>query len=411
MDQFPFQMKTELMAVNMKHKFALISHVLPPSPSGQAMVLYRLLNIFPKERFCLISRENIEPIKYFGSAKLNAKHYILKTEFKLPIPFCLRLTIIMNAFWGVYRRAKQIKKIINDEKIGLLIVCTGDVYDMPSAYLASKWTGIPLITYIFDDYAYQWTGFYRLISKSLEPLILKHARGIIVPNEYMQKEYFQRYSIPSTVIHNPCQMPDLEDLDKINDVFDDREINIVYTGSVYHAHFNAFRNLITAINLINRSDVKLHIYTSQSELELKKNDIYGPMVVYHPHVHQSQVPKVIRHADILFLPLDFDSPIPEVIKTSAPGKMGEYLSVGKPVLVHAPHDSFVSWYFRENNCGVVVDENSPAALSEAIIKILSDPNIKTELGKRARAQAQIDFNVAVIQPKFADFLKNISETI
>ena len=41
-------------------KTAIVSHVLPPSPSGQAVVLYRLLEGMPPDRYCLISRERYE---------------------------------------------------------------------------------------------------------------------------------------------------------------------------------------------------------------------------------------------------------------------------------------------------------------------------------------------------------------
>jgi hypothetical protein len=51
------------------------------------------------------------------------------------------------------------------------------------------------------------------------------------------------------------------------------------------------------------------------------------MVVRHPHIPQSRVAAILRQADVLFLPLAFRSPIQEVIRTSAPGKMGEYLAV------------------------------------------------------------------------------------
>lgn len=397
--------------MNINSKIALLSHILPPSPSGQAMVLYRLLNELDHDNYCLISRENYEKHNGVGSSKLPARYYKLKPVFQLPIINYFKTLIMAINTIEIYIRAKQIEKIIRKEHCKLLIACTGDLYDLPAAYLASKWTDIPFVPYIFDFYAYQWTDFNRSISKRLEPIILKHAKGLIVPNEHLQKEYIQRYAVSSTVIHNPCLLPDLDDLDKADKVFNNHEINIVYTGAIYHAHYDAFRNIITAIQQLKRSDVKLHLYTAQTESELIHNGISGNIVVYHPHINNSEVPKVLRHASILFLPLAFDSPIPEVIKTSAPGKTGEYLSVGRPVLVHAPPDSFVSWYFKENQCGLVVDKNDPSVLSEALKKIISDKNLQIELGKKARTQAEKDFDVTIIQSKFIDFIKTIIEEV
>ena len=359
----------------MKQKAAILSHILPPSPSGQATVLYRLLSTWSAHRYCLISRENYDDIRNDSAAteKLPARYYHLKPVLQLPIltvfKLC-RLGAVVSILWEIYGRARQVKKVIQKENCELLIGCTGDLYDLPAGCLAARWARIPFLSYIFDDYTYQWTGLYLTIARHLEPVILKRSRVVIVTNEHMKKEYVRRYGLRSAIIHNPCPLPDLADLDRAEKVFNTEGINIVYTGAVYHAHYDAFHNLIAAIERLGRADIKLHLYTAQPEWELKRNSISGNMVVYHPHMNNSEVPRVLRQAHLLFLPLAFDSPIPEVIKTSAPGKTGEYLSVGKPILVHAPLDTFVSWYFTTNYCGVVVDKNDSRLLSEEINRII-----------------------------------------
>lgn len=395
-------------------RIGIVSHILPPSPSGQAVVLHRLLSDLSADRYILISRENYDDTKHDDVATeiLLAKYYHLKPIFQLPILNRFRLSVLSNVFnipWGIYRRARQIEEIVQREKCNLLIACTGDLYDLPAAYLVSKRTSIPLVPYIFDDYAYQWTGFYRFISKRLEPFILKHAKAVIVPNEYMQKEYLERYGINTTVIHNPCPLPNLEELDKAERVFNNKEVNIVYTGAIYYANHDALRNLIFAIHQLERDDLKLHIFTAQPESVFKQKGISGSKFVYHPHIRSSDVPKVLRQADILFLPLAFDSPIPEVIKTSAPGKIGEYLSVGMPILVHAPKDSFVSGFFRENHCGVVVDENDPQVLSKEINKLISDKEMQMAIGRNARRVAESQFSIDNMRTKFGGVIESIQQ--
>ena len=397
------------MTVTDDTKIGVLSHILPPSPSGQAMVLYRLLNGLPPDSYCLISRKNYAAEA--AEAKLQGKYYHLKPAYQLPVlngTVFFAFIIFFNALLGIYVRAKQILKIVREEKCRMLIACTGDLYDLPSAYFVSRWTGIPLVAYIFDDYAYQWTGFYRTISRRIEPLVLRHAQAVIVPNEYMQSEYMKRHRKPSTVIHNPCDLSDLAALDSGGRFFDETEINIVYAGAIYHAHYDAFHNLITAIRHLGRNDVKVHIYTSQTESWIRRNGIDGAMVVYHPHINQSEVPKLLRQATILFLPLAFDSTIPEVIKTSAPGKTGEYLSVERPILVHAPHDCFLSWYFGENECGIVVDKNDPQRLAEELDRLISDKALQIKLSRRAREAAERDFSAERMQKKFFETLESIA---
>jgi glycosyltransferase involved in cell wall biosynthesis len=116
------------------------------------------------------------------------------------------------------------------------------------------------------------------------------------------------------------------------------------------------------------------------------------------------MPGVQRDADILFLPLAFNSPYPDIIKTSAPGKMGEYLAAKKPVLVHAPSDSFISWYFRKYNCGCVVDEDDPKKLAQKIIRLLNDTEMQKLFSENAYSRAKDDFDLSVAQKKIYDIL-------
>jgi glycosyltransferase involved in cell wall biosynthesis len=393
-------------------KIALLSHILPPSPSGQAMVLYRLFNSLSPSRYCLISRENYNVTSHevASSKRLSTAYYHLNPVSQVPmlrIPKLHIFSTIINVLWTIYNRARQIRRILQEEQCNILIACTGDLYDLPAGYLASKKWKIPFIAYMFDDYAYQWTGFFRSIAKLLEPIVVKGASAVIAPNEYMQEEYRKRYGIDCTVIHNPSPMPDLDDLDGGDEVFRNDETNIVYTGAVYHAHYDAFQNLITCLDRLEGENVKLHIYTAQAESELKEHGICGPNVICHSHISESEVLRVLRQADILFLPLAFNSPIPEVIKTSAPGKTGEYLSVGRPILVHAPRDTFVSWYFRENHCGVVVDKNDQVQLSKTIRKLLSHKELQTELSTNARNAAARDFSIEKMQAIFCELINSI----
>jgi glycosyltransferase involved in cell wall biosynthesis len=115
---------------------------------------------------------------------------------------------------------------------------------------------------------------------------------------------------------------------------------------------------------------------------------------------------VQRRADLLFLPLAFDSPYPVLINTSCPSKMGEYLASGRPVLVHAPAGSFVAWYFKKYECGLVVDEPDPAKLAAAVGRLLTDNDLRRRLGHRARERARADFSVPVARATFEGLMRS-----
>ncbi len=344
----------------MHFKFALISHVLPPSSSGQAIVLYKLLNDLPASYYCLLSRQKYNPddvgVKLVKT--LPARYFFLKQPRQIPSNtsnLITSLSGIINLVSNIVCRAWQVVKIVKIEHCNTIVACSGDLADLPAAFLASRISGVPLVTYLFDDFVYQWTGAKRRLARLIEPVIIKGTSTVIVPNESLQIEYRHRYNVECKVVRNPCIMSRKKDLGKSNSIFMNQDINIVYTGSVYHAHYDSFLRLIAGINKSTSKTIKLHIFTDQPQSVLKTNGIVGNCIVYHSHVPNDKVSPILDQADILFLPLAFDSPIPEVIRTSAPGKLGEYLSSGTPILAHVPSDTFVAWFINKHRCGLVID--------------------------------------------------------
>jgi glycosyltransferase involved in cell wall biosynthesis len=323
-------------------------------------------------------------------------------KFLSPKGSAIRLIDTAIAFFWVFFRALQIARILHNEKCNSIVACTADLINLPAGYLASRLVGISFYPYIFDYYSYQWTDpFSRFFAGLFEPIVLRAASSVIVPNEYLGRELTQRYGVTCEVVHNPYDGPKAEG--QLSWPLAEEEIAIVYTGAVYYVHYDAFRNLVAAIKSLDRKDLHLHIYTSDSHRLLQSKGIRGP-VNYHDHLELSKSLMVQKQADILFLPLAFASDNPEIVKTSSPGKMGEYLASGRPILVHAPADSFVCGYFKQHGCGAVVDEENPRLLADALRCIIEQKELRNTMVERAHKCAELDFSLQSIQKKFQAIL-------
>ena len=386
-------------------KVAILSHILPPSPSGQAIALYHILRKIDPATYCLFSRNDYTPqdtssgsIHQLQARSFHITHGAGHTQGEKPKwhRYGSRLIRYRNAGAIVY---KMYQRLVS-ERCTSIIACTGDLYDIPAGFLASRLARIPFYAYIFDDYVYQWTGRRRWIARIIASIIFRTAEKVIVPNEFLGAEYSHRYHISPVVIHNPCAPEHLARDTIVSWPAQEDVIKIIYTGAIYHAHFDAFHTLIKALNNLGRDDIQLHLYTSQPRDELATKGISGMNVFFHPHLDYSEVMEVQKRADILFLPLAFNSPIPEVIRTSAPGKLGEYLASGRPILVHAPAESFISWYIRKHDCGIIADCNDPALVVECIVKLVSDAGLRQRYTQNARTRALNDFNPAKAQVQF-----------
>jgi glycosyltransferase involved in cell wall biosynthesis len=382
-------------------KIAIISEAVPPSWSGQANLIYRLLKDRSPDEYCLIShgRYRAPDGQQAASPPLGGHYYQLS-----PRPLIQR----GQRFAAVKRvnirfLARQIVRIISQEKCSAIVAFSGNLTDLPAGYAASRIMNVPFYAYVCDYYSYQQVDAReRALAKKLEPKILRGARGVIVLNEFLRDELKSRYDVESTIIHNPCDLNAYEAAPSFAGNHDG-EKRIVYTGAVYDANYDAFRNLLKAIEVLGRTDVRLHIYTAQSPEQLAGFGIRGP-VVFHDHVSALEIPALQKQADVLFLPLSFNSPYPEIIRTSAPFKLGEYLAARRPVIVHASPDSFVSWYFRRYGCGIVIDQTDPMRLAEGIERVLSDADLRQRLSATAWERAGTDFAISNSQAAFAKLL-------
>lgn len=395
-----------------KKNFALISHKVPPAGTGQSLVIYRMLRELDPNSYCLVSTERHEagePSE--GPSKmLPCRYYYLPPPFKLNRGYRFGLQQLregVNIRLAIRQHSRGIVRIVRQERCDAVVACTGDVTILPAAYRASRAAGVPFYAYVFDHYSYrEWDDPVAAFwARRLEPRLIKGAAGVIVPNEILRDDLRERFGVEATVIHNSFDIEPYETnaLAATNNYSPPGEVKIVYTGAVYEAHFGAFRNLMDAIRKLRRPHIRLHLYTNQPDETLERENIRGP-IVHHQEQSMTEMPRIQMEADILFLPLAFDSPYPDLVRTSATTKLGEYLATGRPILVHAPRDSFVAWYFRKHDCGVVVDDDDPVRLAEAIELILNDAQLCRRLIANAFERARTDFSISASRAAFARLL-------
>jgi glycosyltransferase involved in cell wall biosynthesis len=293
-----------------------------------------------------------------------------------------------------------------------IIGCTASPLDLPAAYLASRRLNIPFVAYLFDDPVYQWVpGSYRRLARFWEPIWGRGAAALIAPNEVLAKDVRSR--LPKATIHivrNPVDpaalpVPAVKAPELPSGSASDRVWRLLYTGSVYSAQASAFRNLNSALNQL-QGRFALDVYTAQPPAALAANGLDGPYVHHHPHAPQATALSLQRNADILFLPLAFNSAIPEVILSSAPAKLGEYLAAGRPMLVHAPSGSFVTELLRKADAGVIVDVPDPSRLAEALTTIANSEPLRDRIVRNA-ANLAGEFHVGRARDAFCSVIASL----
>ena len=363
---------------------AVVSTAVPPSASGQSRVLEQLLLGVPRESCTFFSDQTGFLRGLEDRDRLGRYVSLRQPQFLLaPGLTSARLTSLNNRLGlnaTIFQRSGQIVAELRAKKPAALIACSGNPFDLPAAFLASRRLRVPFVAYLFDDPVFQWpTDTYRGFALFWERIWGRRAALVVVPNEVLRDDFLKRRrGAKVTMVRNPVADAAFRTGRSKQAPPGTGPLRLVYTGSVYHAQGDAFRNLLAALDVLDAGH-QLHVYSSQSQADFEAQGLVGPHVVRHEHVPSEEAYRVQHAADVLFLPLAFRSSIQDVIRSSAPAKMAEYLASGRPVLVHAPADSFISSFFRERGCGIVVDVAEPALLAEALKRVAKDEVLRAGL--------------------------------
>jgi glycosyltransferase involved in cell wall biosynthesis len=391
----PFQRRTS------QRQFALVSHVLPPTWSGQAMVIQRIIQHIGSDQYLLIDSRGYES-------------NVPATDNRVGLPaepgqlLWLKDSTLgrLSIAFRICLRAWRIARHVHRAKCRSIVACSGDLIDLPAAALASHLTGTAFVAYLFDDYLNQWSfaPHVQRVAKALEGPMLRKAAAVIVPNESHVQSLKQRLDIDCTLIRNPAVAPPTPHVSfKRGDA--STPPLIVYTGAVYHVNFSAFRTLIAAMRQLSPVGARLEIYTAQDPTHLATQGICGDDVAIYPHVEPEEAAQIQRKADVLFMGFSFNEQVAEIVRTSAPGKLGDYLASGRPILALTPPNSFLATYFDEHQCGILVDREDPAAVKVALQQLLDDAAASARYVSNATRLASAEFSPEVAASRFWHLLE------
>lgn len=372
----------------------VVTPVVPPSPSGQSVVLERLLTD-PRGKV-LYASQNPPPDEIGRSDFVRLR--IAKFHGPRGLPRILRIAAaVVRTVLSMTIRVLELCLISHRCDVDVIVGCTAGPTELPGAWLCGLITRRPVIAYLFDDPVLQWPpGAQRSLASALERLWAPRVRAIVVPNEALAEMVAARTSRATVLVRNPLPN-DLSPRLQVRSTMT-KPLRLVYTGSIYGAQDDAFRVLQAALELLG-GFAELHVYTANTQAELRAAGITSSFVICHPATDAKQSIALQRAADALYLPLSFHSKIPEVIRTAAPAKLGEYLASGRPILVHAPSDSYLSRFFRETGAGIVADTENPLLLADAIRHLASDDQEIIDLAARASDAAKL-FDISSARRQF-----------
>lgn len=341
---------------------------MPPVPFGPSFVFLKLFKKFPQDSYVVYTTYYDGSLN-FVIGKLPCRYYYAPAhttygEYTRWVSVREWLEVLPIVWKGL--------KIIKKEQIDVLLVYPTSGNFLLAAYLMNKISNVPIVLYMLD--CFSAVNTYKLrkyLSGFIERVTIQTARKVFVMSEALRDHYQQKYRIETILIPHPFDNEGFLKGSIKNELSVGKtKKTIVFTGMIYEAQIDSIINFISAIK--DMRNLEFHVYSQRSSRKLTEIGIAGDNVVYHGFVDNTGLSSIHKDADILFLPMAFTSPYPDLIKTASPSKLPEYLASGRPILVHAPPDAYVSWYAKKYGWGEVVDQLDPELLKNAVHSLLND---------------------------------------
>lgn len=242
------------------------------------------------------------------------------------------------------------------------------------------------------------------VDRSVEDLI-EAASMWFTNGDKMNIEYTRRYHKPFIPIMMCDDFQRYQDSQPVR--LDPEDcVSIVYSGGLAHNRWKSLIDLSHASRKLLNQGIKVNIHVFTSNLSIVALDELKriPNITIHTPLSHEEVPGVLKGADILFLPETFDPQEAQQIALSISTKAHIYMMSERPILVYGSPDTGVVDYARRDHWAYIVDEQNINVLKNAILKIVSDADLRNGLIGRAIEVANLNHKAATVQKRFRDNL-------
>jgi glycosyltransferase involved in cell wall biosynthesis len=311
-----------------------------------------------------------------------------------------RLRILLN-WLRIPVIAFKVRQLIREREIAAILTVLHGHFCF-AAGLAGWITDIPYIVVVHDDYVSEMNFLGRWLSRA----VIRGAAHIYCVSPGMKQSIERNFGVDAEL-----QPPATERHEHEYVRHADGEVSIVYAGSITSAvedNLKLLAAVITSGRLSEQGvDAKLHFYTVLKEEKRREWGWDHPKIIFHGWVGQSELPDVLRTADILFLPFSFAPEERHTVKTAFPSKTADYLASGTPILVFGPEYSTLVDYARREGFGEIVMEPDGELLVRAIQRIARDAGHREMLSQRALTVFSRHHDIAQQRAAFVRLLNSM----
>jgi glycosyltransferase involved in cell wall biosynthesis len=325
----------------------------------------------------------------------------------------LRLRMILSAWTDCvpYRLDPDFLNWLKEFSPQVIVSNLGSIRQIGLVQQISAITNAQIVPFMNDDWpltTYQgdlWMAPPRwLLLHRLRKLMRDVSVGGAVSID-MANEYRERYGVRFEPFLYCVDAPLLPPPPPGGDV-----VHFCYVGNL---HLDRWRSLLEIGECLQELlstglRAKLLVYAPAEHLRKYGRKLSGISAIeLMGTLGAGEVPEALRRSHVLVHVESFHRRMRRYTRLSFSTKLPQYLAAGRLVLAYGPEELASCRYVRETGSGLLVGQQNRQLLRDTLLKILSCPDNRMEMGESAWRTARLSHEPVAMRERFRMLLANV----
>lgn len=270
--------------------------------------------------------------------------------------------------------------------------------------------GIHAVPHFMDDWPkalYRFSLFRPILRYRMNSYLRRVLANVpvrLVIGKDMASEYSRRYGGEFLPFANAIE-PELLNC-PVSDPPKRRRIRLVYVGGLHLNRWSSLRDIGMALLYLHEKGMPLEalIYTQPGHAKEALSLEIPPVMRVLGSLSPTEVPAVLRDADILIHVESFVRSSQIHARYSVSTKIPEYMAAGRPILAYGPKELASIDYVHDTGAGVVAGTADKEELITALQQLILSEDLRRRCGMNGRAIAMQNHDAAKQRDGFRSIL-------
>ena len=321
--------------------------------------------------------------------------------------------LLRDGLWAMSRwNNKRLRQWLDRESPDCIFVAPGVAKFLYNfALKIARQRKIPIVTYICDEYYFVKKPSAPLdrlrlaLLRSKMEKLMKKTDHLVVISEEMNKEYQQRFHLPTTTLMTGAAMT-------AGKMKQGQIQNLCYFGNIRCNRFVPLGQIGRALDEINRrkgTDYRLKIYTAEKESEILEPLAQIPSVELCGFVSGDAFRQAMRQADLLLHTEAFDEQSMDFTQHSVSTKIADSLACGIPLVAYGPGTISSMAHLIRHECAITAtDENQ---LTDTLLRAFEDESARHRAVEKAMAVAAQLHDSEITSSRLWEIFRSVTNPI